>query len=294
MSHAQAGIFVEGSSAHMFMEFTLSLGVSDDALRATLSRAINGLQTRNTNAVWAFSKNCWQRIAVECPAGLRDFSAVGVAPATQRDIFLWLHSNNHSDNIDAALEVHSLLRELAVLSLEKTGFVYHDARDLTGFIDGTENPKGDGREAVALIPDGEPGAGGAYVMSQQWSHQLSAFNQLPLAEQEAVIGRTKADSIELKGDAMPANSHVSRSDVKIDGEAQKLYRRSVPYGGLRENGLFFLAFSRDIGRFEAILASMFGESDDGIRDRLTDFSQALSGSYWFAPSAAALATVAAS
>ncbi|MGJ8685871.1 MAG: hypothetical protein ACSHWQ_00220, partial [Spongiibacteraceae bacterium] len=79
MSQAQAGIFVEGSSAHMFMEFSLSIDVSDGVLRDTLAQAINGLQDRDVSVVWAFSKNCWQRIGRDCPEGLRDFTAVGVA-----------------------------------------------------------------------------------------------------------------------------------------------------------------------------------------------------------------------
>ncbi|MBU0539533.1 MAG: Dyp-type peroxidase, partial [Gammaproteobacteria bacterium] len=111
------------------------------------------------------------------------------------------------------------------------------------------------------------------------------------AEQEAVIGRTKPDSIELEDDVMPENSHVSRSDVKINGVSQKLYRRSVPYGGVLEHGLYFLAFSCDIRRFDNILQSMFGVSGDGIHDHLTDFSTPVSGNYWFAPSVAELSAV---
>ncbi len=108
-----------------------------------------------------------------------------------------------------------------------------------------------------------------------------------------MIGRTKADSIELEGDAMPATSHVSRTDVKLNGVAQKIYRRSVPFGGVAEHGLYFLAFSCDLARFDVQLRRMFGVSDDGLRDRLTEFSRPVTGSYWFAPAADELARLAA-
>jgi len=90
-----------------------------------------------------------------------------------------------------------------------------------------------------VIPEGETGAGGSYVLSQKWQHHLQAFNQLSVHEQEQVIGRTKQDNVELEGDAMPPTSHVSRTDVKIDGVGQKIYRRSTPYGGAEEQACIF-------------------------------------------------------
>ncbi len=98
------------------------------------------------------------------------------------------------------------------------------------------------------MPQRRPGAGGAFVLSQKWVHDLEAFRALPIPEQECVIGRTKADSIELEGAAMPATSHVSRTDVKVDGVAQKIYRRSTPFGGAAELGLYFLAFACELPR----------------------------------------------
>tara|TARA_R110001592_G_scaffold1874_40_gene11638 strand:+ start:3764 stop:4660 length:897 start_codon:yes stop_codon:yes gene_type:complete len=292
MSEPQAGIFVEGSSSHFFLEYKLVDGLSLEELRDAVSKAV-ALRDAGVNRVWAFGADCWRSIApAACPADLKPFAAIGegrqVAPASQRGIFLWLHGDNHSANFDAAMTATAALAAVATLQLEKIGFLYKDSRDLTGFIDGTENPKGRGQQTVALIPEDEPGAGGSYVMSQQWVHNLRSFSALSQPEQEAVIGRTKPDSIELNDEAMPDNSHVSRSDVKINGVAQKLYRRSVPYGGVLEHGLYFLAFSADIRRFDHILQSMFGVSGDGVHDRLTDFSTPVSGSYWFAPSAAEL------
>jgi len=90
----------------------------------------------------------------------------------------------------------------------------------------------------------DTGAGGAHMLTRKWVHDLDAFNALAVGDQERVIGRTKKDSIELEGDAMPATSHVSRTDVKVDGIPQRLYRRSFPYGSVSQQGLYFLAFCK--------------------------------------------------
>jgi putative iron-dependent peroxidase len=119
-------------------------------------------------------------------------------------------------------------------------------------------------------------------------HDSDAFLALPEPEQERVIGRTKPDSIELEGDAMPPDSHVSRTDVSVDGVPQKIYRRSVPFGSVGEHGLYFLAFACDLRRFEIQLRRMFGVADDGEHDRLIEFSKPTTGSYWFAPSEQAM------
>ncbi len=292
MATAQIGIFSEGSAAHYALEFSVA---NSDALAAALRQArIDAAAVSGTQIVTAFSGPAWQSLGGTPPEGLRPFEQIGaapgpVAPTTQRDVLFWLHGAAHDDVFDAALAVGRAMAPVATPALDLRGFVYHDSRDLTGFIDGSANPKGDARQEAALITEGA-GAGGAYVLSQQWIHDLDSFNALDVSEQEGVIGRTKADSIELEGDAMPADSHVSRTDVKIDGVAMKIYRRSFPYGTVGAKGLYFLSFARDIARFEVQLQRMYGVSGDGLRDRVTEFSAAVTGSYWFAPSEEDLAT----
>ena len=51
---------------------------------------------------------------------------------------------------------------------EVDGFRYLDSRDLTGFVDGTENPEGDERAAVALVDDDDEFNGGSYINLQRW------------------------------------------------------------------------------------------------------------------------------
>ena len=110
---------------------------------------------------------------------------------------------------------------------------------------------------------------------------------LSLEEQEAVIGRTKPDSVELDDDVKRNTAHISRMVIEEDGEELEIYRRSVPYGTVTEHGLHFVAFSAEPQRFTKMLHRMFG-TDDGVRDRLTAFSTPISGAYWFVPSLEAL------
>jgi porphyrinogen peroxidase len=114
---------------------------------------------------------------------------------------------------------------------------------------------------------------------------------LPEAEQENVFGRTKADAVEFDDERMPANAHVGRTDVDRHGVPQKIWRRSVPYGNTTEYGLYFIAFSCELDRFDYLLRRMYGLTDDGVRDRLLDFTQPVTGSWWYAPTRAWLAAL---
>jgi putative iron-dependent peroxidase len=120
----------------------------------------------------------------------------------------------------------------------------------------------------------------------RWVHDLEAFDAQPVEQQEATIGRTKPDSVEL--DDKPPTAHISRVVIEEDGEELEIYRRSVPYGRVGELGLYFIAFSADPSRFHKMLANMFGTSGDGLHDRLTDFTKPVSGACYFAPSLDAL------
>ena len=299
MAAPQPGIFAEGSVFHHFLEYDVK---SPDGVAAVVACALASADT--VNVVVAFGAALWTKLgAGAVPADLRAFNGVvGAgdaagrnAPATQRDMMVWVHGADRSDVFDLAMSVNRAMGAAGTLVLDLPGFMYHDSRDLTGFVDGSPNrsanPVGEDRAGVALIPDGQPGAGGAYVMSQKWIHDLESFRVLPEGEQEGVIGRTKPDSIELEGDAMPPDSHVSRTDVKVDGVAYKMYRRSAPYGTVSERGLYFLAFTCDPIRFDVALDRMYGVAPDGVHDRLIDYTDAVTGSYWFAPSQEALEAV---
>jgi putative iron-dependent peroxidase len=298
MAVAQHGIFAQGTRAHYQLEFDVSPVASVEEIRAALARLREPAVTSGgLNVVIGFGSDLLRRLApADAPAAFRPFAAIegpgGHAPATQHDIWIWLHGTGHDIVLDAARVVTASLAPVARLALEQPGFVYRDSRDLTGFIDGTANPSVASAHDVAVIPNGEVGAGGSFVIAIRWVHDLAAFDALTPPEQDDVFGRTKLDSIELSDDVKPPTAHIARVEVDDEnGEEIAIFRRSVSYGTVAELGLYFLAFSAELDRFEIMLARMFGTSGDGISDRLLSFTKPVTGSFYFAPAIDVLASI---
>ncbi len=233
----------------------------------------------------AFTKAFWQQLEAPMPEELIDFPVLGegkvVAPSTDVDVLIHCHSTRH-DLLFYVLR--TFLAETAedVTVVDETyGFRYLDSRDMTDFIDGTENPKDEQRKEVALIADGEF-AGGSYVMLQRFVHDLPAWNRLNISAQEKVVGRTKEDSVELED--VPAASHVGRVDIKEEGKGLKIVRHSLPYGSASgEHGLLFISYCHTLHNIKVMLESMYGVTD-GKTDQLLRFTHAVTGAYFFAPS----------
>ena len=287
----QAGIFFDATQHHRHLEFDVDDDVTNDEVRAALRDIRTVLAS--AHGVIGFGDQLWKRLK---PVGddlvLTPFTPIGRAPATQHDVWVWLHEDSDGALFDAALAVTHSLAGVGTLAAEVHGFVYRDNRDLTGFIDGTENPDHVKAPAVASIAPGAPGAGGSFALVQRWIHDLESFGALPVPRQELVIGRTKSDSIELDDSVRPATAHISRVVIDdSDGSELEIYRRSVPYGSVAEHGLQFIAFSAELSRFDKMLRNMFGESGDGLHDRLTEFSRPVTGSYYFVPSNETLSVI---
>ena len=288
MSTPQPGIFALGTSSHYHLELDRRSDVTTEEVAAAV-RALRApsVTSGGSNLVVGFGADLWREIAPgEARAALVPFTAIEGdgrrAPATQHDVWVWVHGTGPDVLLDYARAVVGALAPVATLAHEL---------DLTGFIDGTENPAVHDGPEVATVPAGEPGAGGSFAIAMQWVHDLDAFGALPVPDQEQVIGRTKPDSVEL--DDKPQTAHISRVVVEeagADGEPRELeiFRRSVPWGTVAEQGLYFVAFAADPTRFDRMLARMFGTAPDGLSDRLTDFSRPVSGAYYFAPSLEAL------
>jgi porphyrinogen peroxidase len=284
----QPAIFDRSSRQHLFLEFIRRPGTADQAARAALAEVV-AADSGAVKTVFAFGPALCTQLGVA--VSFTDFSLDGVVPATQADLFVWLQAEHRSDLFDLAMAFREALDPVFTLQLEQDGFVYHDMRDLTGFVDGIGNPQGKAALTAALLPEDQSGAGGSFVIGQLWRHDLASFNKLSVTEQENVFGRTKADAVEFDDQRMPADAHVGRTDTDHDGVPQKIWRRSVPWGGSSQHGLYFLAFSCQIERFDYLLRRMYGMTEDGIRDQLTGYSAPQTGSYWYAPTLAMLASL---
>jgi putative iron-dependent peroxidase len=203
-------------------------------------------------------------------------------PATQHDALVWLSGSSYDVLFDMARSVVRDLSGLASLGEETSSWPYRHDRDLTGFIDGTENPPLLEAPADALLPDGVPGAAGSVLLLQKWKHNTAAWEALPVGQQERIMGRTKLDSVELEN--KPADSHVARTD---QDEFGNIFRRNMPYGNIADHGTMFVGFSTGQKRLSAMLDSMAGRTT-GARDALTRYTQPLTGAYYFVPSVESL------
>jgi putative iron-dependent peroxidase len=286
----QTGVFAIGTASHAYLELELARGSDSDALVATLSSLREPRTTMGgVNLVVGFRPELWAAACPnDAPPGLEGFNepVAGIdgftMPATQHDAVLWLSSSAYDVVFDTARGAIAALAEVASVAEETSSWPYRHDLDLTGFIDGTENPTLYEAPEVALIPDGGPGGGGTVLLLQKWAHDSAVWESLSVERQELVIGRRKLDSKELT--PKPADSHVASTDQDRFG---KIFRRNMPYGTVTDHGTMFVGFCRERGPLAAMLESMSGLTT-GTLDALTRFTHPVTGAYYFIPSVPAL------
>lgn len=291
----QPGIFALGTAVQCYLEFDKRSGTADaDLVAAFADLDEPGASIGGANVVTGFRPSLWARVAgADAPAGVRDFEApvVGVdgysMPATQHDAWLWISGASNDVVFDIATGMIDTVAGVATVADEVTGWPYRRIRDLTGFIDGTENPPLAEAHEVVVVADGRPGAGSSVVLVQKWKHRGHDWQTLDPHTQERVIGRTKDDSVELGDDVMPADSHVSRTVVESGGEELEIFRRNTPYGTVTDHGTMFVGFCARQDVLHTMLEQMAGVGD-GVRDALTRYTDVLTGAYYVVPSVGAL------
>ncbi|MDF7680661.1 Dyp-type peroxidase [Enterobacteriaceae bacterium ESL0689] len=292
MSQIQTAILPEHCHAAIWIEANVKGDVNAlrDASRVFVSKLI-AMQQRfpqaQLGAVVAFGHDVWRQLSGGIGAQeLKNFPGYGhgMAPASQHDVLIHILSASHAVNFSVALAAVAAFGDCIEVQHEIHGFRWIEERDLSGFIDGTENPAGiENRREVTIIKDGVD-AGGSYVFVQRWQHDLSLLSHIDLKDQEMMIGRTKATSEEIPADKRPATSHVSRVDLTVDGKSLKIVRQSLPYGTASGvHGLYFCAYCASLYNIEQQLLSMFGDTD-GKCDAILRFTKPLSGGYYFVPS----------
>jgi len=301
-----------GSLFEYHLEYALSDGARTDALVEALGPlwgpqvtgvADPGLLTQPlmpggaTGIVVGFGPELWDRLAPgQAPAALGPMAPVQglggqLAPATQRDLWVWLHGARQDVLFDAARTVNAALTGVADLVSEQACFPYHNSLStMGGFIDGTANPGPFEQARWAVIPDDQPGAGGTTVLLQRWSFTgFDAFNALPVRDQERVFGHKKPGGEEL--DPQPENSHVARTTLVRDGQELKIVRRNAYWGTPTETGVMFVGFGTDPTIVLRMLERMYGIGDPPATDRLIDYATADSGAFYFVPAIEALAAI---
>jgi putative iron-dependent peroxidase len=238
--------------------------------------------------------SAWDRLfSGPRPAELHPFreltGTVHHAVSTPGDLLFHIRHERMDLCFEFVTQVMSRLAGAVAVVDEVHGFRYFDERDLLGFVDGTENPVGAAAGTAALVSASDPDfAGGSYVIVQKYLHNMAAWNALATEDQEKVIGRSKLTDIEMPDDVKPANSHVALNTIEDpDGEEQQILRANMPFGevGRGESGTYYIGYAATPSVTEQMLANMFIGNPTGNYDRILDFSTAVTGSLYFAPSA---------
>ena len=233
----------------------------------------------------------WDRLlGAPRPAGLHPFPELAGerhrAPATRGDLFFHLRAHR----LDLCFELARLLVDRFAPSggrvvAEVHGFRSFDERDLLGFVDGTESGAA-GPDEVLIGAEDSRYAGGSYLITQKYLHDLGAWGALTIEEQERAIGRTKLEDVEIPDADKAPDAHVTLNTiVDDDGTEHRIKRFNMPFGRVGEGqyGTYFAGYARSPDVIEQMLRNMFLGKPTGTTDRILDFSTASTGTLFFAP-----------
>lgn len=280
----QPGILAFGTTHHIYLTLDLIVEPTCDVLTSIVSCIDKSLQTGvGGMTVIGFRPELWARLVPEhALPGLTGFNEPLVGPdgyslpATQHDIVLWLQGGAQDALFDLGRQILFETSAWLKLANETTGWVYHHHRDLTGFVDGTENPHQFEIPDIVRIPDG-PASGGSVLLLQRWKHDSAAWEALAVSAQEQVMGRSKEDDVEFEHKAVTA--HIARTDQDVLGD---MLRRNTSYGTISNHGTMFVGVAKSRDLMHNMLLRMVGI--DGPRDALTKFSCPETGGYYYLPS----------
>jgi putative iron-dependent peroxidase len=286
--------------AAIFLVVTVNPGKENEAVvRAVcgdLSALVRAVGFRDLegrlSCVMAFGSNAWDRLFGEPkPKELHPFREIRGqhhAVATPGDILFHIRSARMDLCFELATQIMSRIRGAVLAVDEVHGFNYFDDRDLIGFVDGTENPVDQAAVRATIIGEEDSiFAGGSYVIVQKYLHDLKRWNEVPVSEQENIIGRHKLSDIEQDDAVKQTYAHNALTTIIENGEQLEILRDNMPFGnvGTGEFGTYFIGYARSPRRIEQMLENMFIGRPPGNYDRLLDFSRAVTGTLFFVPTA---------
>jgi putative iron-dependent peroxidase len=279
MGKPQQGILQPAGKLARFMVFTLR---DDKFLRRALVSLKALADQRNT--VVGIGQSLALAMGAKV-AGLRTFPEYAGkgfdVPSTPYALWVWLQGDDEGDLLHRGRRLADKLAPTFQCERSVHGFTHAEGRDLTGYVDGTENPTGEkGRAAGILDGAGETLDGSSFVAVQQWVHDFGRFDDLSQGEQDNSIGRKKSNNEEI--DDAPASAHVKKTAQEQFSPPAFLLRRSMPWSEGEESGLMFIAFGRSFDAFDTQMRSMVG-LDDGIPDALFRFTRPITGAYFWCP-----------
>jgi putative iron-dependent peroxidase len=292
------------SRAAIFLVVTLKPGSDSRAtvrsFCADLSAVVRAVEMRDLEAglscIMGVGSEAWDRLfGAPRPAELHAFREIRAggrhAVSTPGDLLFHIRAKRMDLCFELATQIMAGLADAVTPEDEVQGFRYFDDRDLIGFVDGTENPRGQEAVDAVLIGQEDPAfAGGSYVIVQKYLHDMAGWDSLSTEAQERIIGRHKFSDIELDASVKPSSSHSSLTTIVENGKEIKILRDNMPFGRPTQGefGTYFIGYSRSPSTTELMLENMFVGRPPGNYDRLLDFSRAVTGNLFFVPSASFL------
>ncbi len=267
------------------------------AFCAGLSGLVRAVEFRDVEAgltcVIGFGSEGWEKLfGVPRPAELHPFREFIAGPrravATPGDILFHIRAKRIDLCFELATHIMDQLGDAVTVADEVHGFRYFDDRDVMGFVDGTENPRGEeARDAAIVGSEDAAFNGGSYVIVQKYIHNMKAWNAVPVEQQERIIGRHKLSDVELTDAEKPSYAHNALTSIEENGQQLQILRDNMPFGrpGHGEFGTYFIGYCRTPRITELMLENMFIGKPPGNYDRLLDFSQPATGGLFFVPSA---------
>jgi putative iron-dependent peroxidase len=294
MATPQRAITSELGEHQWYVHMSRAPGADLGVIKRALTALRQDAEREGVNLVILFGPTLLAELTTDIPEDFQPYPGYQspdgkVAKATQEELLVWVHSIHKDRNWDVQYKFRTAVEGHLTVARETIAWIYGNSQDLTGFIDGTGNPEPELQNEMAIVPDGKPGAGGAFCIAQRWVHDLKYFNSLSLDEQENLFGRKKVDSERLAKQV--PTSHLSHVELRVGETADdtkpkrgEMVRRSTPYANPDGTvGLYFMGFCREQAPLRERMEAIYGTKGNA-RDALTDYSTPASGSFYFAPS----------
>jgi putative iron-dependent peroxidase len=277
--HTQPGILAGPVKQARYLTFSSIVGVDAQAALTALALHIDV-----NNTVIGLGSTFIKSLGAQVP-GMKSMQAEtqrGIEiPATPADVWCWLRGSDRGELFHRSRKIVNALVPYFELTSTVDSFQYDQNRDLTGYIDGTENPPDDEAEGVATLQDKGDGLdGSSFVAVQQWVHDFDVIDSMSRSKLDDSIGRRMSDNVEFP--ESPPSAHVRRSGAKSVDPHAFMLRRSMPWTQEMSGGLMFVAFVNALEAFEAILKRMTGDGD-AIQDALFAYTQPVTGAYYWCP-----------
>lgn len=278
MELAQQGILDEETKLARYLTFSINDNSSAAAALKALSEAIDPTETvvglgQSCIAVLGSNISDLKIMPAQCGDGFE-------IPSIPEALWIWIRGNDRGEIFHRCHKIEKILSSAFAVTSVVDSFQYDENRDMSGYVDGTENPVGTDAVDAAIIKSSEQGLkGSSFVAVQQWLHNFDTLDHMTTQEKDNAIGRHISDNEEFDA---PKSAHVKRSAQEDFEPEAFMLRRSMPWVDGLDGGLMFVSFVHTLDAFEAIMDRMIGK-DDGVVDALFKFTRPINGAYYWCP-----------